>query len=223
MTPTPRHIRGIGAVIFDMDGTLVDSEPFTARSVGRLLAAEGIADPDLDPSVFHGRTWQAISDALIERHPQLRGRCSPALLDAHFEACWEDRPPPYIAGAHGALTAAHAHARTAIATSSRRPAVSRLVARRGLAPLVDAVVCADDFGPSKPDPACFLLAAERLGVPPGRCLAFEDSVAGQTAAARAGMTVVGIGRMRTGPAAPRFAIRDYGMLPAGFFAGITGG
>jgi mannitol-1-/sugar-/sorbitol-6-phosphatase len=221
MIPTARDIRGIQAVIFDMDGTLVDSEPFTGHSVRRLLAAEGIDDPELDMSVFHGRTWQAISDALIARHPQLAGRCTPEGLDAQFEACWEETPPPYIPGAHAALGAAKAHARTAICTSSRRPAVAGLVARRGLAPLLDAVICADDFGPSKPDPACFLLAAERLGVTPARCLVFEDSVAGQTAAARAGMTVVGIGPARAAPEAPRFAIPDYEALPAGFFSAIT--
>ena len=221
MIPSADDIRGIRAVIFDMDGTLVGSEPFTGHSVRRLLAAEGIDDPNLDMGVFHGRTWQAISDALIERHPQLSGICSPALLDGHFEACWEETPPPYIPGAHGALGAAHAVARTAIATSSRRPAVARLVARRGLDSLVDTIVCADDFEPSKPDPACFLLAAERLGVAPASCLVFEDSVAGQTAATRAGMTVVCIGTARDAPGAPRLAIPDYEALPDGFFANIT--
>lgn len=221
MIPTPADIRGIAAVIFDMDGTLVDSEPYTGLSVQRMLDAAGIVDPDLDMAVFHGRTWQAISDALVERHPSLAGRCTPEALDADFEACWEETPPPYIAGAHGALSQAHAHARTAICTSSRRPAVARLVARRGLEPLLDAVICADDFGPSKPDPACFLLAAERLGVAPDRCLVFEDSVAGQTAALRAGTTVVGIGPVRAGADAPRFAIPHYEVLAPEFFAGIT--
>ena len=47
MSAEPCAIRGVEAVIFDMDGTLVDSEPFTAVSVEALLAAEGIEDPDL--------------------------------------------------------------------------------------------------------------------------------------------------------------------------------
>lgn len=221
MIPTAADISGIQAVVFDMDGTLVDSEPYTGISVRRLLAAQGIDDPDLDMSVFHGCTWQAISDALVARHPGLAGVCTPEGLDAQFEALWEETPPPFIAGAPQALAAAHAQGRTAICTSSRRPAVARLVSARGLGPDLDAIVCADDFGPSKPDPACFLLAAERLGVPPARCLVFEDSVAGQTAAARAGMTVVGIGPLRTGPHAPRFAIPHYEALPAGFFADIS--
>jgi beta-phosphoglucomutase len=221
MIPTAAHLSGIQAVIFDMDGTLVDSEPYTGMSVQRLLDAQGIADPDLDMSAFHGVTWQAISDALVARHPRLAGVCTPDRLEAVFEDLWEETPPPFILGAKAAMVAAKAVARTAICTSSRSAAVTRLVSARGLGPHLDGVICADDFGPSKPDPACFQLTAERLGVAPDRCLVFEDSVAGQTAAARAGMTVVGIGPLRMGDHAPRYAIPHYEALPAGFFAGIT--
>ena len=221
MSASSIGIHGIEAVIFDMDGTLVDSEPYTGVSIRRLLAAEGIEDPSLDVTVFHGCTWQAISDGLVARHPMLAGRCTPEGLEAVFEDLWTETPPPFIPGAREALAAAKAHTRTAICTSSRRPAVARLVAARGLGPMLDTVVCADDFGPSKPDPACFLLTAQRLGVAPARCLVFEDSDAGRTAAARAGMTVVGVGPLPGGTIPPRFVIPDYTALDADFFTVIA--
>ena len=214
-------LRGVQAVIFDMDGTLVDSEPYTGVSIRRLLSAEGIEDPLLDVEVFHGCTWQAISDGLVARHPGLTGRCTPGRLEAVFEDLWTETPPPFIPGAREALAAARAVARTAICTSSRRPAVARLVAARGLGALLDTVVCADDFGPSKPDPACFRLTAERLGVAPERCLVFEDSDAGRTAAARAGMLVVGVGPLPGATVPPRFVIPDYTVLPDDFFPSMT--
>jgi len=222
MTADPCAIRGVEAVIFDMDGTLVDSEPFTAVSVEDLLVAEGIEDPELDPTGFYGRTWQAISDELIVRHPQLAGRCSPDLLDARFLQCWRLSPPPPIPGALVALAAAKACGPTALATSSHRSAVDALMAQLDLGRWLDVVVSAEDFSRSKPDPECFLLAAARLGVAPQACLVFEDSLAGLQAARSAGMQAVAITH-RTADidrarALSNLAVPDYRGLPADFFA-----
>ncbi len=214
-------IRGVQAVIFDMDGTLVDSEPFTATSVEAMLAAEGIQDPELDPTCFFGRTWQAISDALIARHPQLAGRCSPEVLDARFLQCWRETPPPPIPGALSALAAARACGPTALATSSHRGAVDALVAQLDLARWLDVVVSAEDFARSKPDPECFLLAANRLGVAPRACLVFEDSLAGLQAARAAGMQAVAITHrtpdIDRARALSDLAVPDYRGLPTDFF------
>lgn len=224
MSAEPHAIRGIEAVIFDMDGTLVDSEPFTAVSVEELLAGEGIADPALDTTSFFGRTWQAIADELIARHPQLAGRCSPELLDARFLQCWQETPPPPIPGALAALAAAKACGPTALATSSHRAAVDALMAQRDLGGLLDVIVSADDFTRSKPHPECFLLAAQRLGVAPQACLVFEDSVAGLQAARSAGMQAVAITHrspdIDSATALADLAVADYRALPADFFSRI---
>lgn len=221
MTADPCVICGVEAVIFDMDGTLVDSEPFTAVSVEELLAAEGIEDHELDPTCFFGRTWQAISDELIARHPQLAGRCSPEILDARFLQCWQQTPPPPIPGALSALAAAKACGPTALATSSHRSAVDALMAQLDLSRWLDVVVSSEDFTRSKPDPECFLLAADRLGVAPKACLVFEDSLAGLQAARSAGMQAVAITHrtpdMEAANALSDLAVPNYRGLPADFF------
>ena len=222
MTSEVSAIHGIEAVIFDMDGTLVDSEPFTALSVEELLVAESIEDPHLDSTRFFGRTWQAISDELIARHPQLEGRCSPDILDARFLQCWQQTPPPPIPGALEALAAARACGRTALATSSHRSAVDALLLQLDLGRWLDVLVSAEDFEQSKPAPECFLLAASRLGVDPRSCLVFEDSLAGLQAARSAGMQAVAITHrcpdIEQATALSNLAVSDYRELPPDFFA-----
>ena len=222
MSPEAGGIRGVEAVIFDMDGTLVDSEPFTAVSVEAMLEAEGISDSELDPTCFFGRTWQAISDELIARHPQLADRCSPEILDARFLQCWQQTPPPPIPGALSALAAARACGPTALATSSHRSAVDALLAQLDLEQSLDVIVSAEDFARSKPDPECFLLAAHRLGIKPQACLVFEDSLAGLQAAQAAGMQAVAITHRTPDIEAARalsdLAVTDYHGLPPDFFS-----
>jgi HAD superfamily hydrolase (TIGR01509 family) len=85
----------------------------------------------------------------------------------------------------------------AIASTSSREVVIKTLAAIGLAEIFPVIIGGDDVEHHKPAPDCYLLAARRLDIPPGRCLAFEDSEAGQEAATRAGMTV-----MRVPPAPP---------------------
>src|SRR5439155_12215676 len=80
----------------------------------------------------------------------------------------------------------------AVATSASRLDVERLLDPLGLLNQFDAVVTAEDVRRGKPDPEVYLLAAESIGVPPGQCLVFEDSVVGIQAARRAGMRVIGV-------------------------------
>jgi len=208
------------AAIFDMDGTLVDSEPFTAASVRALLDDAGVDDPELDPTRFFGRTWRSIADELNARHPGLG--CTPEALDRRFERMWLEEPPPPIPGALEALRTARAHGRTAIATSGQRASVQALFARLDVGRWIEEVVAAEDFGASKPDPECFLLAAQRLGVEPADCTVFEDSIAGLTGARAAGMRVVAItwrsADVVRATALADLAVRDYRELPDGFFA-----
>ncbi len=219
-------IRGIDAVIFDMDGTLIDSEPHTGAAVMELLADAGIDDPTLDTTDFYGRTWRAIADDLLDRHPDLGDRCTPQTLDDRFRRLWVEDPPPPIPGALDALEDARAHHRTAIATSSHRSSVTDLFARLPLRESFDVIVAAEDFAHSKPHPECFLLAANKLGVDPATCLVFEDSLAGLRAAWAAGMRAVAITHRTPDVATARtladLELPDYSALPKRFFEVIAG-
>lgn len=218
-------IRGIDAVIFDMDGTLVDSEHLTIQVVQALLSEHGLPTA-LDETRLHGVTWAQIAADLVEEHPVLVGRCTGDLLHRRCHALWLASPPPTMPGIERALAAAaDAGLRRAIATSSNAEAVDVLTRRDGWAGVFDVRVTADDISRSKPDPEIFLLAAERLGVPPGRCLVFEDSLAGLQAAKSAGMPRVAVLLRSADPARARalsdLAIVDYERLDPSFFGAIT--
>jgi HAD superfamily hydrolase (TIGR01509 family) len=82
---------------------------------------------------------------------------------------------------------------TALVTSSLLPKVRKVQKVLGLEGAFDAIITSDLVPRGKPDPACYRLAAERLGLPPEGCIAFEDAYSGVRAAAGAGMFTVGVG------------------------------
>ena len=82
--------------------------------------------------------------------------------------------------------------RLAVASSSRRMWVAATLQSLGLADAFDELITGDDVDRGKPDPSIYLLAAQRLGVAPDRCVAIEDSPNGVQSARAAGMTVLGV-------------------------------
>lgn len=184
----PREVR---AVVFDMDGLLVDSEAVYCRALVDQAGAMGL---DLPTEVIHGMIG----------HPWA---ASAGLLSAHFgpdfdtdgfrtvtvERFYE------LAKAKIALKAGvvelldHLDAAAlprAIATSSQRREVDHHIGFHGLLDRFQAIVAHGDYARGKPHPDPYLVAAERLGVEPGLCLALEDSYNGVRAACAAGMMTV---------------------------------
>ena len=219
-------IHGIEAVIFDMDGTLIDSEVNTERAVASLLQDRGIEHTKLDLTEFHGITWEQTA-ALLRRHfPTLADSAIPATLHDTYHRLLSEAFPPEIPGARAAVVRASASYATAITTSSNRESVALLVERLELDQHLRHIVCADDCTRSKPDPECYLLTAERLDCPPAACLVFEDSIAGLTAAKAAGMQTVGISHGKSGDARQTIrqlsdhCVDDYTELSADFFVAI---
>jgi len=171
------------AVLFDMDGTLVDSTPSVERCWARWAAEMGI---DLQRLVgWHGVPARAIAEALL---PPERVEAGVArITQLEVEDTDGIRPLPGAAEALALLPAG----RAAIATSCTRPLAGARLAAAGLeAP--EVVVTADDVERGKPDPEPFLLAARLLGVDPARCLVVEDAPAGVTAARAAGCATLGV-------------------------------
>lgn len=221
----PAQLLSFEAVIFDMDGTLIDSEDRGEDAIRVLLESRGVDCEGAGRLTrFRGATWEYIANELCRAFPTLAGSALAADLQGSFHASLLAAPPPEIPGAKAALVAALRSFPTAVATSSNRESLELALRQLGVAGKGLVTVCAEDVRRSKPAPDGFLTAAERLGVPASRCLVFEDSDAGISAAGAAGMTVVAIaaGRSRDErrklQARASLVISDFTKLPPGFFA-----
>jgi HAD superfamily hydrolase (TIGR01509 family) len=181
------------AVIFDMDGVLIDSEPLHFAVLSELLADAGLVLTRAENEQFIGTTSEAMFSTLIARHG-LSGTVD------EYIARYDDmlvrvlREPHAPAAGVSALIARlrELGMRLAVASSSRRAWVEATIRSLGLADAFDVVVSGDDVERGKPDPAIYVLTAQRLGVAPERCMAIEDSPNGVHSARLAGMTVLGV-------------------------------
>ena len=224
--PVATYPTGINCVLFDMDGTLLDSEVLTERGVTRLLNDSGLQPAELDMSRLHGITWGETERRLQEAFPALADRDLVTPLQDAFHLALVETPPPFIRGASEALLTACERfpARAGIVTSSNRRDVDLLVDRLNLQGRLGVIVSAEDIARSKPDPECYSRAVERLDCAPSACLVFEDSVAGLTSARAAGAWTIGIvgehgDHTRLEPLAD-LVIKDYSELPSDFFTMI---
>lgn len=208
----------IHAVLFDMDGTLILSEDRTEQAVAAFLAAHAISPDRSALERTHGITWAECADRLAEAWPVLRHLEIIPALQGHFHASFVESPPPQVPGARQAIRAAASVVPTGIVTSSNRETLDLVCRQLDLGGVVSATIAAEDYTRSKPSPEPYLLAAERLGVAPGRCLVFEDSAAGIEAALAAGATVIAVGA----PAGQERWLTDYHQLPPDFFASASG-
>jgi len=215
-------LRGVEAVLFDMDGTLIDSEGLTERAVAEMLRERGLSDRGLDYKRFHGITWAQTRDLLVERYPALADERLDPMLQQRFHRLLVEAPPPLIRGAAEAVAAAGELLPTALVSSSNRQSVEHAMGRLGLLGRFRLTICAEDCTRSKPDPQCYLLAAGKLDVAPRRCLVFEDSLAGIQAARSATMMTVAVAAGRPHAALADLRIADYTELPPGFFATVAG-
>ncbi|MCT8331432.1 HAD family hydrolase [Albidovulum sediminis] len=178
------------AVIFDLDGTLIDSESLWSVATREVLAEMSFdpAHPVLDR--LFGVDMATCAGLLGAAFPGLDLADFDARLTARTDQV-EGRGIPLKPGARELLDILHARALPrAIATSTRRDRAHHKLHLTGLDRHFATVVTFDCVDRAKPAPDAYLLAAQRLGVDPGACLVFEDSDPGTRAAHAAGMTVV---------------------------------
>lgn len=227
MTYMPNNIK---AVLFDMDGTLVDSESLTERAMLALLAERDLDTTNLDLVQFHGVTWRRIANRLLELYPDVAPDTDHLAneIEARFQLLFEQHPPDLIPGAEDAFRDAASifPTTTTIVTGSESRAVEVLLDRTGLRDVCVGYTSCDQYRLSKPDPQSYLMAAERLRVAPGSCLVFEDSLPGMQAARAAGMSCIAItcgvaARVLQAQTHADDGIDDYLSLPPGFFEHIA--
>ena len=184
-----------GAVLWDLDGTLIDSAPFhylawqeTLRDEGVLISHEQFTGTfgqrnDLVLRTIFGPQLTAEHAARIAAHKEQRYR---ALVSEHGVT--------FLPGAKEWLTRLRAEGRPqALTTSAPRENVAVVLRALDAEACFDAVVVAEDVIHGKPDPEVFLVGAQRLSTPARCCVVVEDAPAGVEGAHRAGMRVIGVG------------------------------
>ena len=181
------------ALLLDLDGTLVDSEPRHRDAHCRFLATQGIQASDEVIFANIGKGDLPFYAHLINLHgaqgdPQ-------AWIERKTEMLMEDYRIRGLAlrpGVHELLAqAASGGIAIIVVTSAERHLATLSLEVAGLAQRLPARICHEDTREHKPHPAPYLLAAQRLGVPPDRCLVVEDSHIGVAAGKAAGCTVIG--------------------------------
>jgi beta-phosphoglucomutase family hydrolase len=187
--PTLERLRAYAGLVFDLDGTLVDSMQLHLAAWEHSAQRHGFAFDHATYRSWGGIPARKIAHLINERQGlALDTEAVAATKSEHYRRhIGEVRP---ITATVNIVVSVHGRLPMAIATGTPRANLERILADTGLGRYFHATVCAEDVENHKPHPDTFLLAAERLGVPAGRCLVFEDSSTGFHAAAAAGMDCV---------------------------------
>lgn len=205
--PGPEHRSGLAdAVLWDLDGTVIDSEPYWIGAEHEIVA-------------LHGGQW---SDELAHALVGSDLIVSAQFIKDNSPVAWEPerivdelltrviahvrRHVPWRPGALELLTALHAHGvPMALVTMSWRRLTDAVLAAPEVDGLFAAVVTGDEVARGKPHPDPYLAAADRLGVDPERCVAIEDSPTGVRSAVAAGVPTVAVPHVVAVPATPGVA------------------
>lgn len=197
------------AVIFDMDGLLIDSEPHWQRAQYEVFTALGVRmTPESVRQTVGLRTRDHI-EFWYPRHPWIfmsKSGVAERIMRRAVELIRQRAVP-----LPGAIETVHACAALgvplAVASSSAQSVLDALLSHLGIADCFEVVQSAEHEPFGKPHPGVYLAVVRRLGVGSGHCLAFEDSVTGVTAAKAAGMTCIDV-PARDSLDDPRFRLAD---------------
>jgi beta-phosphoglucomutase-like phosphatase (HAD superfamily) len=185
-----RPMHRIQALLFDLDGTLVDSAEVNYTAYSRALAEFGVQmEPGAIAEIAASRQWRDFLPELL-RGAGIEAdaaRIASRKGELYRTVVGDMRVnKPLLALAESVRPAI----RTGLVTTATASSVSAILVHFGLRGLFDVVVTGDDVARHKPDPEAYRVAAERLEVPAEACLAFEDSDVGVASAVAAGMAVV---------------------------------
>jgi beta-phosphoglucomutase len=210
-----------GAVLWDLDGTLVDSEEYHWRAWQETMSAEGVV---LTREQFRA-TFGRRNDSILQ---QWLGREATADRIRHIADSKEelyrrlisqDRPAPLPGAAEWVKRLASEGWVQAVASSAPRANVEVVLQVLALSPYFQALASAEDVSRGKPDPEVFLTAAARLKVAPAQSIVVEDAAAGIEAARRAGMHSIGVSR-NGAPLAADLVVLSLDAMPSDAFADL---
>ncbi|MFZ9595440.1 MAG: HAD family hydrolase [Bdellovibrionia bacterium] len=182
----------IQAILFDLDGTIIDSEASAAQSVLEVFQEWKIAIRSEDATFLTGRTWAKAFDYLFSRYsiPKSRAQAEREILDRYRKKTEEHLI--CVPGSVQAVEALAAHFPLALVSGSGRREILWALNRLGIEKHFRYILGAEDYTQSKPEPDGYLKACELLGVQARSCLVFEDSTAGIQSGRAAGAWVVAI-------------------------------
>jgi sugar-phosphatase len=186
--------KNIKAIIFDMDGVIIDSEPFWETAEERVFSSVGVTiTPELSKITqalttsdvtqfwYDRQPWQSKTKKEVEN--EVIGMVE-SLIQSEGRA---------IAGVQELLPLLKRHGyRIGLATNSPQRLIHAVLSKLDLSDYFDVVSSGDDEHEGKPHPAIYFTVAKKLGVDPESCLVFEDSHSGLTAAKRAGMRAIAV-------------------------------
>ena len=190
-----RHV----AVLFDLDGTLVDTMPLHYQAYAEVFAQRGLqlSEPDFmamigEPArkaiprfLAAAGVMTATADDVMAIHAQKKQAFDRCLSSSRL------RPLPAVA----LLELARGRKKLGLVSSGNRQGVVSLLSAMGWANVFDVVISGDDVTRGKPDPEPYLAAASSLDVDPSECLVLEDTEAGLAAGVAAGMKVLDVTRL----------------------------
>ncbi len=186
----------VKAFLFDLDGTLLDSEILWVEALEMFMAENG--DPishEAALEIVYGVSWEDIFIEVARRYPGVAAHLED--MYGGLQRCFvklRDSRDVRIAGSIECLKRLAAEYPVAIVSGSFVQDIAHGVELMGIGAYIQFFLGGEHYSPGKPDPACYLMAAQKLNLPPGECLAFEDSTLGIQAAKDAGMHCVALAR-----------------------------
>jgi HAD superfamily hydrolase (TIGR01509 family) len=183
------------AVIFDMDGVLVDSEPLFLNAINRLLAQENVSMVSEEENERHligttiEETWRRL---IATRQLPQSVDTYIRMYDVVVRQVLKEQLTPQPGVSRLIRECRQRRLPKAVASSSLRSWVDLKLEALGLQGAFEAVLGGDEITHGKPAPDIYLLAAQRLGLPPSECIAIEDSPVGIAAAVAAGAYTVAV-------------------------------
>src|SRR6185369_10525995 len=211
------------AVLWDMDGTLVDSEEYHWRSWKDTLDREGVHITRQDFLASFGQRNDAIIPQWLGKDARVEDieRIGDAKESLYREFVRLEGLAPLPGAAEWVERLHHQGWRQAIASSAPRSNVEVVLDALRMRPWFQAAVSAEDVREGKPAPDVFLAAAARLGAEPHDCIVVEDARAGIAAAQRAGMRSIGVGRNASDLGADLAATKLSDLPPDAFSSLLT--
>lgn len=182
------------AVLFDMDGVICHTNPYHSQAFRAFFAKRNLAPTDQEfADHMFGKSNSYILSYFLRR--EVSGQEFDD-MENEKEGLFRKLYAPHVEPVHGFMTFLKAlkerGIKTAVATSAPRANLDLIISRLNLTSAMQSFMASEDVEHHKPDPEVYLKSARRIGMSPERCVVFEDSYSGVSAARNAGMKVVGV-------------------------------